>query len=482
MVGPAAPNGAPRSGAGLLVPVLAVVLAVVVVALAAAFAFVTRHGARPPGDASAAPSSIGATGSVPGGPGPVASLRPAALTGEPPRVGSIAAVGPDGGLTVIGPDGRTALLTAPGAETVGFPAWSPDGSRLAAISGRDGATTVEMIPVGGDGAPTGARTALYASDLRQAFYVAWLPGGRAISLLANDADLVDLRVVDTDRTAPLDGADAASLIRKGAPLYFDWLDDERALLHVGVGDRAFLALVGRDGHEIGADLERPGDFRSAPVSVDGRFVAYTRATSAAGEAEVIVAPLVGGDEIRLPTFGPTALTFSPTGDVLMAIGADRAELPDMGFPMGPLRTIDAPTGRTRTLVAGAVVGAFWSPDGRTILALRLQVAGGASAAAGPRDPAAAASPVPSEVHALIVDVASGAVPVDHVVRPGPRLVSEILPYFDQYALSHRLWAPDSSSFLLPVIGNDGTGTVIALPRDGSPSPFSIAATAAFWSP
>jgi hypothetical protein len=61
-------------------------------------------------------------------------------------------------------------------------------------------------------------------------------------------------------------------------------------------------------------------------------------------------------------------------------------------------------------------------------------------------------------------------------------VSEVLPYFDQYALSHRFWAPDSSSFLLPIVGADGTGTVIALPRDGSPSPFSIAATAAFWSP
>ena len=28
-------------------------------------------------------------------------------------------------------------------------------------------------------------------------------------------------------------------------------------------------------------------------------------------------------------------------------------------------------------------------------------------------------------------------------------------YFDQYALSHRLWAPDSSSFLLPVVDADG---------------------------
>ena len=45
-------------------------------------------------------------------------------------------------------------------------------------------------------------------------------------------------------------------------------------------------------------------------------------------------------------------------------------------------------------------------------------------------------------------------------------IEQVLPYFDQYALSHRLWAPDSSSFLLPILDADGTSRVLAVTPDG----------------
>ena len=44
---------------------------------------------------------------------------------------------------------------------------------------------------------------------------------------------------------------------------------------------------------------------------------------------------------------------------------------------------------------------------------------------------------------------------------------QLLPFFDQYALSHRFWAPDSSSILLPLVRDDGVVGIVVLPADGS---------------
>jgi hypothetical protein len=83
---------------------------------------------------------------------------------------------------------------------------------------------------------------------------------------------------------------------------------------------------------------------------------------------------------------------------------------------------------------------------------------------------------------VIVDVESGAIRSQRPVRLGARFISELLPYFDQYALSHRLWAPDSSSILLPLIGDDGVTRLVSIRPDGSDGPPAIEGDAGFWSP
>jgi hypothetical protein len=49
----------------------------------------------------------------------------------------------------------------------------------------------------------------------------------------------------------------------------------------------------------------------------------------------------------------------------------------------PVRLMDVASGKVRTLVDGVVVGFWWSPDGRTIAALRVQPAGSPGASAAP---------------------------------------------------------------------------------------------------
>lgn len=426
------------------------------------------------------------TGTLPAD-GSVAAPATPILVGAAPAVGSIAAVRADAGLTLVAADGRERDLTEPGSVSLAFPAWSPDGTALAtSVVGR-GTTTIAIIR------PADARpvpTVVYRNAEHGAFYLSWTPDGRQVSFLANDGDLVTLGIAAEAGAEPVTEVGPGSLVRRGAPLYFDWIDPDRLLLHVGTGPDAFLGEVGRDGIEIGATIDDPGGFRSAEVSADGRFVTWVR-----GEADhgvVVVAGRPDGPERTVPVFGLTAVSFDPVADLVASIGADAAGGPDPGFPIGPLRLIDAGTGETRTLLDGAVLAFFWSPDGRTIAALRLQPAGGSTAAvpatpfrlARAGGPLTLASPsaVPTEPHLLFVDVATGDVRSDRVVHPGSRFVSEYLPYFDQYGLSHRLWSADGSLFLLPIAAADGGTRVVALPPDGSGSPFTLVADAAFWSP
>ena len=461
---------------GAALPMAIVAVAVAVALSTIGIAAVSRPALTPrPIDAGARSIEPSPTLGSPVPTGAPPSLPPLAIDGRPPIAGSIAAVDDAGGLAVVGPSGATVRLTEPGERTIGFPAWSPDGTRIAAVVGRDATTTVEVFPVDPGAGTADPPIALYRSALQGAFYVAWTPRGGSVSFLTTDSDVVDLRVASVDGPKPIDETDTASLIRRGSPLFFDWIDEDRLLAHVGVGDGAFLGELRRDGSVAGPALTHPGAFRSPQVSADGRWVGWVRAAEPPAAGEVVVAAWDGGHETTLPVFGSASVTFAPGGSTVSSVGADGPGQRALDIPIGPLRLIDPATGTTRTLVPGAVVASFWSPDARTILAIRVQPGSGSTAAASP-------SAVPTEVHALFVDVASGAIRADRGIKPGPRFVSELLPYFDQYDLSHHLWAPDSSSFLLPIVADDGRPTVVALPRDGGEPALTIGAPAAFWSP
>jgi TolB protein len=186
----------------------------------------------------------------------------------------------------------------------------------------------------------------------------------------------------------------------------------------------------------------------------------------------------------MSVFGSTALVFDPTGDTVASIGPSQPSQTAYSVPLGPLRLIDARSGKVRTLLDGSVVSFWWSPDGATMAALRLQPIAGIIPALSPISPASAApSPVPqaTEVRLLFVDVASGEIRSQHVVQPGELFIGQFLTYFDQYALSHRLWAPDSSSLLLPVVDRDGTTRIAIMPANGDPVR-TIEGAIGFWSP
>src|SRR5206468_2174604 len=149
-----------------------------------------------------------------------------------------------------------------------------------------------------------------------------------------------------------------------------WIGADRLLLHVGNGPDAFLGEVGPDGASVAPAIERSGDFRPAVADASGQFVAFVRGQPPS--AQLVVAARDGSAEHSTPVFGPAAIVFDPTGITVASIAAEDPSQQGFAFPFGPLRLIDASSGAIRTLVSGNVVGFFWSPDGRTIAAMRLQ--------------------------------------------------------------------------------------------------------------
>ncbi|HEX2756490.1 MAG TPA: hypothetical protein VHM48_13560, partial [Candidatus Limnocylindrales bacterium] len=339
-----------------------------------------------------------------------------------------------------------------------------------------------------------APVVVYRSADVPPFYLYWTPDGQRVSFLATEADGISLRVAPADGSAPLDGG-PGTVIRQGSPLYFDWVGAERLLLHVGTGPAAFLGEVGLDGSSVAPALDGSGDFRPAVAAASGQYLAFVR--GAAPSAQLVVARRDGSTEHATPVFGPAAIVFDPTGDTVATIAADESGQKGLSFPLGPLRLVDAATGAVRTLLDGNVVGFFWSPDGRTVAALRLEGGGGSTVAdrqitpavaisgASEGQPAAAlptTAPTPgSELHLLFVNVADGAIRSDRIVQLTNQFVRQFLPYFDQYALSHRLWAPDSSSILLPLIGDTGKSQLVAVGANGD-TPRTFDGSSGFWSP
>jgi TolB protein len=83
---------------------------------------------------------------------------------------------------------------------------------------------------------------------------------------------------------------------------------------------------------------------------------------------------------------------------------------------------------------------------------------------------------------LFIDRASGAIRARSAVHLGDTFVTQLLPYFDQYALSHRVWAPDSRATALPLIAEDGTTGLVVIQSDGSGARRFADGDIGFWSP
>jgi TolB protein len=394
----------------------------------------------------------------------------------------IAYIGGEGALYTVQPDGNGKRKLAFGEllQTIAFsprrvqtgrdfyswPVWSPDGSRLACFhvaTAEDGQTAgLYIFDV------TNAQVLhSYKAQGLEPIYAYWAPNNKQLAILLGGGGPLSLGLWPTANSKQ------PKALATGVPFYFDWRSDAQALLvHAGGDSEA------KEGHSVSllevASGKRTMVSRSPAVfgppswSRDGRWLAYGDTAKDHAKTALMVAAADGGSPKSFGTF-PARITleWSPTQSQLAVASSS--------FPGDPLienlQIVDIASGKTRQIVKGNFAAYFWSPDGRRILY-------------------AGRKPNSLLWTWSVVDIEDGKVhEVADFIPSRPTLL--VFQYFDQYALSHRIWSPDSKHFtfagsagaeLHPAVAAQNP-SVYVVEAKAKASPRSLAdGHVSFWSP
>jgi hypothetical protein len=205
--------------------------------------------------------------------GPAPAIEP---TATPPTPARLVYVGLDGALGIVDAAGSSPVQVPSAGATFQFPAWSPDGTRIAAIRTDGDGTSLDIFAFPGAGSSGGeppTPTTIYASDGQPVFYLYWAPDSQALAFLTTERDGLALR------RAPADGTGAVTIVRNGSPMYWQWVDPARLLVHSGgTTADAFVGEVALDGTPAGSGAALDsGPFRAPAISSDGKYVAFSHA-------------------------------------------------------------------------------------------------------------------------------------------------------------------------------------------------------------
>ncbi len=343
---------------------------------------------------------------------PVTSTTSEVSVGDLP--GSLVIVDGGGDVVVMDPDGANqVLVTDDGGERARYtqPFWSPQSDRLAWSEFSTSGTGVAMSGVDGSD-----RVLVPMSS--PPFYMNWSPDGEAIGVLNSGPRTIQFEFVDVD-------AATSSVVAGGSPFYFSWSPaSDRIVVHVQGEVFATLDLEGKP-EDLGATGR---DYQSPHWTPSGIF--------SLGAGGLELRALGGGPRLLATTGGPVALVANSEGTRLAVqsivpedpdgVSAAIAEIP--ALPVNRVVVIDVETGVLDTVTETSSIGFFWSPDGESLLILEPHPQGEALAVRVWKD---------GETTTLIELV------------PHPLFVRDVLQFFDQYAQSLRLWAPDSSAVVLP---------------------------------
>ena len=394
----------------------------------------------------------------------------------------IAVVDATGGLSTTDALGGSLVRYGDAGTKFSFPAWSPDGTRIAVVADRPDGTDIDVFTTPAAGATPAAPAApavVYSSGDRPPFYVYWSPDGHDVSFLTTELDGLALRL------GPADASTAAEVIRRGSPLYWTWADPTRLLVHSGgEGLAGFFGEVRPDGVATEPRAIQAGAFRVPAISSDGRFRAFV-APGEATPGQIVLETRDRATSHSFDVFGRAAVEFGGGSDELAFVAAAE-QGPDLPLPVGPLRLMDATTGGVRTLLGGRVIAFFWSPDGKTIAALSAPEPGDDNVAVAGRATLIASAPAPAvttgvKLRVSFANVETGAIRSHWSFAIADLFINQVLPFFDQYALSHRVWSPDGTSIALPVVA-DGAEQVMVIQADGSGARKVADGVAGFWSP
>jgi len=336
-----------------------------------------------------------------------------------------------GNIITIDPDGSNPQHVtddAQGGLTYFQPVWAPVSGMLAW-----GQISPRGAGVGLSDGSGGGRREVEMSNLP--FYIYWAPDGSLIAALHNAPEVgLEFELVDVD------GA-SSSVVDAGAPYYFSWSPDATSLVtHVG-GDRLGIVVPGGETIDLGSTA--PG-YQAPHWTPAGIFYLDVDGLR--------IRDLDANSRLLAMVPGPIAFVANPQGTMVAVealtedgLGQTAAFQEGPRIPPNVITVIDAATGEIEVATNGPGIGFFWSPDGGSLLTLE------PGDAVGEVD---ISTWVDGETRPLVT------------MMPPVSFFRDVLQFFDQYAQSLELWAPDSSAVALAG-AIDGESGIWVIPVDGS---------------
>lgn len=380
----------------------------------------------------------------------------------------IAFITPEGQLATVDPAGEALTVLSSGEQRLQFPAWSPDGTRIAAVGADLNGGFVHIYEDDVNSSPV----EIYRSDRQTPFYLYWSPDSKRVSLLANYPGGIGLFIAEAGQPE--------QLLTTGSPFYWQWTDNaQQLLIHAGFsGSGSRLGFTSRVADTLEENLAPPGRFQAPGISPSGTFLAYGAVTQRGPELVLSSRPGFGTEALERTVAhnGLVALSWSPINDEL----AFMSPVQDSRTFFGPIQLLDAETGLLEPLTNNVALAFFWSPDGRYIAYLTpfRQDDDDFAEWDAPQPistPQYAQQTVQRQAARLslyVIEVAERSERLVTTFAPSPQFINQFLPFFDQYALSHRVWSPDSDALVfsvidledpslrVAVIGLDGTQTFV----------------------
>ncbi len=360
-----------------------------------------------------------------------------------------------------------------------FPAWSPNGKKLAVLANSREQSSVYVMA----DHPDSILTSLFEGITDAAFYLYWRPDGQAVTFITtHPVSKMALRM------SSVDGKETEELLQ-GIPCFWQWSQDSNGFLyHVGGNDdNAELAYHALHDEENDIMLDEPGIFQSPGISATGDFWAYST-LDMANKSQLVIDGNSIASRQTISHKGVLAMTWSPVLDELAFVSPQD----NVRYWYGPLQILNALSGEQRVLTEEQVVAFFWSPNGRYITYITVkpsqdivgQLQEKTIYTNGSAPPRQQATRDEKRIPFLlsVVEVATGIKRELAEFHPVPVLINRFLPFFDQYAHSHQLWSPDSTEFVFPILETEDTSKIMVYPIDGSPAREIADGLMAFWSP